>query len=41
MGGTCLITDLLTKVIFSKVILSPNFRYCFQRKVGLSDITGI
>ena len=32
MGGTCLLIDLLTKRIFSKVILSPNSKILFSEK---------
>ena len=32
---TCLLIDLLTKSIFSKVILSPNFKILFSEKSGL------
>ena len=33
--GTCLLIDLLTKIIFSNVILLPNFKMLFEEKSGL------
>ena len=33
--GTCVLIDLLTKRIFSNVILSPNFKMLFEEKSGL------
>ena len=33
--------DLLTKRLFSNVILSPNFRMLFEEKIELNEIIGL
>ena len=39
--GTCLLMDLLKKIIFSSVICHQIWRWYLKRKVGLNEIIGL